>query len=484
MRPRAEVRFPRTAQGFEYVEGWGMAHGAHARVLRPRDADGVREVFADALRSGGTVALRGTGNSYGDANVTSAGVVLETTRMDRVLDFDAASGVATCEGGVTIEQLWKHALPFGWWPKVVSGTMYPTLGGALAMNIHGKNQYAVGTIGEHVREIDVVLPTGDLVRASRERDSELFHAVIGGFGMLGVVTRVVMSTKRVHSGDLEVTAKSVKNLREAMEWMESRRSRFDYLVAWLDAFAEGEASGRGLIHAARHLAPHEDAAPEKTLRVAHQELPRAIMGVSKGEVWRALRLFNHAAGMRFVNATKYTLGQHEEAQGPHRQSHAAFAFLLDYVPNWKWAYGRREKRGLIQVQPFVPAARAHDVFSAILDASRRARLVPYLGVLKRHKPDPFLMTHGLDGWSLALDYKVDPATRADLWRLGAEITRLTIDAGGRFYPAKDLVIGREDARRMWGSERVDAFLALKRTVDPKGVLQTDQSRRLLALDGT
>ncbi|MBL8862269.1 MAG: FAD-binding oxidoreductase [Planctomycetes bacterium] len=481
MKARTPLTFPRLARGYEYVEGWGMAHGAHARVLRPRDVEAVREALALARRERTTLALRGGGNSYGDASSADRGYVLEPTRLDRILSFDAHSGAAECQGGVTIEALWKHALPRGFWPKVVSGTMYPTLGGALAMNIHGKNQYAVGTIGEHVRELDLVLPSGELVTASRGHESELFHAAIGGFGMLGVVTRVVIETKRVHSGDVEVTAKSTRDLREALEWMESRRARYDYLVAWIDAFAGGAASGRGLVHAARHLAPGEDAAPERTLAVAHQELPRAILGVSKGEVWRALRLLNHAPGMRLLNAAKWTLGMHEEAQGPYRQSHAAFAFLLDYVPNWKWAYGRTEKRGLIQVQPFVPAARAHDTFQAILAESRAAGHVPYLAVLKRHRPDPFLLTHGLDGWSLALDYKVHPDTRADLWRLADRITRLTLAAGGRFYPAKDLVIGREDARRMWPAQALERFLALKRRVDPEGLLATDLSRRILDL---
>lgn len=479
MKPREALRFPQPARGWEYVEGWGMAHGAHARVLRPQDVAGIRAAFSLARREGVPLGPRGTGNSYGDASVLTNGYVLDLSRMDRILDFDATSGVATLEGGVTIESLWKRALPAGWWPTVVSGTMYPTAGGALAMNIHGKNQYRVGTIGESVREIDLVLPTGDLVTASREHESDLFHAAIGGFGMLGIITRVVIATKHVHSGDMEVTAKSTRTLQATMDWMEARRASADYLVAWIDAFSRGETLGRGLVHAARHLKPGEDPDPALTLRIAHQELPRAILGISKGEVWRALRLFNHDPGMRLVNATKWTLGQHEEAQNPHRQSHAAFAFLLDFVPNWKWAYGRTQKRGLIQVQPFVPAARAHDVFAAILARSQAVGLVPYLAVLKRHRPDPFWLTHGLDGWSLALDYKVAPESRADLWRLAAEITRLTIEAGGRFYPAKDLVIGREDARRMWPADKLDAFLALKRRVDPTNLLQTDLSRRIL-----
>jgi FAD/FMN-containing dehydrogenase len=283
----------------------------------------------------------------------------------------------------------------------------------------------------------------------------------------------------VHSGELEVRAKSTASLGEAMAWMEARRGSADYLVAWIDAFARGESLGRGLVHAARHLAPGEDPRPERTLTVAHQELPRAILGISKGEVWRALRLFNCAPGMRLVNAVKATLGQHEENEGPYRQSHAAFSFLLDYVPNWKWAYGRHAKRGLIQVQPFVPAARAEVVFAEILRASQAARHVPFLAVLKRHKPDPFWLTHGLDGWSLALDYKVTPETRADVWRLADRITRIVLDAGGRFYPAKDLVLTRSDARRMWPAERLEAFLELKRRLDPEDLLQTDLARRML-----
>jgi hypothetical protein len=56
--------------------------------------------------------------------------------------------------------------------------------------------------------------------------------------------------------------------------------------------------------------------------------------------------------------------------------------------------------------------------------------VPYLAVLKRHRPDPFWMTHAVDGWSLALDYKVTPGNRAALWALCDALTEIVIAAGG------------------------------------------------------
>ena len=477
---RAKPAAPPRAE-YEYVEGWGMAVGAPSRVLRPRSVEEILACHALARAEGATLGLRGAGCSYGDASVNERGHVMELTAMNRFLDWNPETGVATVEPGVTVEMLWKRSLPDGWWPKVVSGTMFPTLAGALAMNIHGKNNFAVGTIGDAVREFDIVLPSGAVRTCSRSANADLFHAAIGGFGMLGTFSRIMIETKRVHSGELEVSAASVRDLGETIDYFEAHKRTSDYLVGWIDCFGKGDALGRGLIHDARYLAPGEDPHPEETLRVEHQELPSKILGVfPKSEVWRALRLFNNDPGMRLVNLAKYVSGRLEGMGPPHRQAHAAFAFLLDYVPNWKWAYGRTGKSGLIQYQAFVPHENARAVYAEILARNQRAGFVPYLGVFKRHRPDPFWLTHSNDGWSLALDFKVTPANRAELWKHCAGLTEIVLAGRGKFYFAKDLVIGQQDMLRMFPPERTQAFLALKRELDPEGLLQTNLYRRVFA----
>jgi len=456
-----------------------MAVGAHAKVLRPRSVEEVQQCFELARRDRKSIALRGGGNSYGDASVNEQGYVLDVSRMDRVLAFDPQTGVATLEPGVTIEKLWKTILPLGFWPRVVSGTMFPTIAGALAANIHGKNNFTVGTIGDACLEFDLVLPNGEHRVCNRQHHADLFHAAIGGFGLLGCFTRIVLQTKRVHSGNVRVRGVSTRNLREMMGYMEAQRSRADYLVGWIDCFPGGDASGRGLIHHADNLKPGEDPRPSESLRVAHQELPANLFGVfPKSQVWRILRLFNTDLGMRAINAAKYVAGQLEGMGEPYLQSHAGFSFLLDYVPNWKWAYGReRGERGLIQYQPFVPHAVAHDVHLELLARCRRAGQVPYLGVFKRHRPDPFWLTHAVDGWSFALDFKVDPSRRAELWKLCDELTEVVIAAGGRFYFAKDLVVAAEDTARFLPHDRLAAFAALKRECDPETLLEGNLYRR-------
>jgi decaprenylphospho-beta-D-ribofuranose 2-oxidase len=266
-----------------------------------------------------------------------------------------------------------------------------------------------------------------------------------------------------------------------MEYFEENKQHADYLVGWVDCFAQGDGLGRGLIHEAHYLPAGQDTQTEETLKVSYQELPDSICGVPKAQIWRGLLLFSNDYGMRLMNLVKFHAGRTEEMGGPYLQSHAGFNFLLDFVPNWKWAYGRREKRGLIQYQPFVPDAHAHRVFSEILNLCHRSGFTPYLGVLKRHRPDPFLLTHAVDGWSFALDFKVTSKNREALWAHCHEMTEIVLNAGGKFYFAKDLVLRASDAERFYPEGTLDSFRALKRELDPDGLLMSDVWRRINGL---
>ncbi len=107
---------------------------------------------------------------------------------------------------------------------------------------------------------------------------------------------------------------------------------------------------------------------------------------------------------------------------------------------------------MIQYQSFVPTAHAARVFKAELALAQRRGVVPYLGVLKRHRADPFLMTHGVDGYSLALEFRLTARNRAAVWALAAAMDELVLGAGGRFYFAKDSTLdparNRESARKL------------------------------------
>ena len=460
--------------------GFGRAANSPGYLYRPTHVEEIAALFEAALAEGFSVAPRGAGRSYGDAALNAGQVVLDLQRMRRVLAWDPENGIITVEPGVTIEQLWTYTLEDGWWPPVVPGTMRPTLGGCLGMNIHGKNNYHTGPIGEHVLSFDALLPTGETVTCSPTHNADLFYSLISGAGLLGVFTSITFQLKRLYSGDLEVEAWATPNLDAMLDDMEPLKDTSDYLVGWVDGTQGGRGLGRGQIHRAHYLPPGADPRPAQTLNVDYQGLPDTLFGIlPKSILHKLMRLGMNDLGVYGVNTAKYLAARLLSHHHHYRQSLVAFNFLLDYIPNFQYGYG---PRGLLQYQCFIPRAAAAPTFKSVLALTQQRRLPNYLGVTKRHRPDRFLLSHAVDGFSLAMDFPA-PASPRGLQRmteLAHDLDHLVLEAGGRFYLAKDSLLTPQAAQRYLGEDTLARFHALKARCDPHGLLQTDLYRRVLA----
>jgi decaprenylphospho-beta-D-ribofuranose 2-oxidase len=453
----------------ELVQGYGQTDQKSGFVFRPTSVDEIREIIKLAKQSNRQITLRGAGRSYGDANTGSEMIILDIQRMNRILDWDPETGVIDCESGVTIEDLWRYCMEDGYWPPVVTGTMFPTLGGALGVNVHGKNNYCKGTLGEHVVELDVLFASGELQTLTQA--DALFYQVISSAGQLGIITRVKLKMHPVKSGNLDVYAESASNWREQIQLFEKFESNSDYMVSWIDCFGKGSESGRGLFHAAWYLKRKD----HQSLIESNQDLPSLILGFfPKSLVWKILKIFNHRLGMKFINWAKYFSGTKLGNRKHHAQSLVAFSFLLDYVPDWRKAY---EPGGFIQYQSFVPKESAEEVFTQQVLLQQQYQLESFLGVMKRHRPDKFLFSHAVDGYSLALDFKVTDRNRARLFELAHKMNEIVLRAGGKFYFAKDSTLQKEDLAAYLG-DNLNTYRELKAKYDPDRILSSDLAKRL------
>jgi len=461
----------------ERVPAWGGASSSISHVYRPTTVEQLHNLLQLAQQSGRTIGLRGGGNSYGDAAMNSENILIDLRRMNRILDWNPDTGIITVEPGVTISRLWQYVLEDGWWPPVVTGTSATTIGGCAGMNVHGKNAYQKGPIGDHILQFDLMLASGEIITCSREENSDIFHAAIGGFGMLGIFTSITLKMTRVYSGLLDVYTEARPNLAAMFSYFEEHVDHSDYIVGWMDAFASGDSLGRGDVHRANYLQPGDDPEPAQTMRLDNQHLPDTLFGIMpKSILWIFMRPFMNNLGTRTINMAKYYAGKFGSGSY-YRQPHAAFHFLLDYVPNWKRSYG---KGGLIQYQPFIPKETAQDAFAEILRHCQMRGMPNYLTVFKRHRPDDFLLTHGLDGYSMAMDFRITNRNRARVAKLTSELDEIVLAANGRFYFAKDSTLRPQVARAYLGDEAIAQFRALRERCDPEGLLQTNLWRRVFA----
>jgi decaprenylphospho-beta-D-ribofuranose 2-oxidase len=70
--------------------------------------------------------------------------------------------------------------------------------------------------------------------------------------------------------------------------------------------------------------------------------------------------------------------------------------------------------------------------------------------------------------------------RSRLWELTGKLNQIVLDAGGRFYMAKDATLTPEAFRQYLGDETLTKFLELKKRFDPENILESELSKRLFS----
>ena len=432
----------------------------------------------DASAAGQSVIARGSGYSYGDVALNRDHIVLDLTGMNRILSWSSESGIIDVEPGVTIGRLCRHVGADDWWPPVVPGTQGPTIGGCVAANVHGKNNWRAGPIGEQIEELEFVLADGSATVIGPSMQPDLFRAVVGGFGLLGVITRVRLRM-RPSSGLLRVDRFAGSSLEEVMAILERWAPNADYMVGWIDGSAAAGTLGRGLTQIAYELPVAADAPENPSARRPAMQpgngvaalLPASI----RSNLWLVAKPLANRTTLQMFNSLQYFAGSIRTGD-TKIVSRRRFDFVHDSLPNWNRAF----KGGILQYQTFVPKEQAARVFRTALETSHHTGFAPFLTVIKLHRSDSFLLSEGVDGFSMSMDFAVG----GDREHLVSTLRRLTdetiLPAGGRFYLAKDYALNSAQARESIGPEALDAFLCLKHDVDPTSLFDSDLYRRLFA----
>ena len=407
------------------LSGWGRWPVVDCRLEHCRDASDL----PDLLENAPTAIARGNGRAYGDAAV-NPDLTVSMLQADRILGLDEETGRMTCEAGVLLADILRASVPRGWFPPVVPGTRFVSVGGLIAADVHGKNHHCDGTFGAHVESLTLVTADGGVRECSADSNPELLRATIGGMGLTGVILSATFRLQRIETAYLTQEVLPAGNLDELMALFEACRD-WPYSVAWIDALARGRSLGRGLVLRGRPLA-RRDLPP----RLAGEPLRGAPAGRLTVPVEAPSALLNRASVGMF-NALYSGLGR---ARGAPRTVHyAPFFFPLDGLGAWNRLYGRR---GFVQYQCVLPR-RESGAVAALLERVAGSGPPCVLAVLKLLGPGRAgMLSFPMEGYTLALDIPL----RAGTLDLLAALDAVTHAHGGRVYLAKDACCDPEHVR--------------------------------------
>ncbi|MEI6154056.1 MAG: FAD-binding oxidoreductase, partial [Deltaproteobacteria bacterium] len=165
-------------------------------VLFPTTTKEISEIMKIANAEKIPVTPRGGGTNVSGGSVPwHGGIVLCTTKMNKILKVDKENLTATVEPGVVLQELTMRLMKEGlFFPPDPQSFLGATLGGIIAENAGGPACVKYGVTKQYILGVEVVLANGDIIHLGGRTlknvvGYDLLHIFISSEGTLGIVTK-------------------------------------------------------------------------------------------------------------------------------------------------------------------------------------------------------------------------------------------------------------------------------------------------------
>jgi len=455
------------------------AHATESLVCHPYTVEQCRTAIEFCRRRGLTLCPRGSGHSYGDMPLNDGEVLLDVRGMNRILDFDPRTGRMVVEPGVQIIDVYRAAHPHMFMLPASPSEGTITVGGAIANNVNGKDSWRAGNFGDQVLGLKLLTASGEVLEVDRSREPELFSAVNGGMGMLGIVVEATLQLVKITTPYVQTSRVEARNVREMLALVEHTERDADFAVGWIDVYAHHRGRGRSVIHSTKWLERPERA--EHYDRDVTQTLERLATSRHKALIAHGLLNYVTSALLQFQRVTVRLFNKAYfvfcTLRNRSPMSQAELFIEYNFFPN-------------LQIPPAAMVCGPHgyaiqvvfprdDAERAITEMIRICQswpCPPVTTVLRLHKKDDNVLSFSADGYSL--NFEIHPKRRhVERMRAGVDaLVECAIRFGGKVHLAKDHVLRAEQFRELF--PRHAEFLAFKRRVDPEGLFSSNLFRRL------
>jgi glycolate oxidase len=183
-------------------------------VVKPGSAKEISEILKYANEEIISVIPRGGGTGIcGAAVPTQSSIILSLERLNKSIEIDEKNLMVTADSGVTLaqlnEELKKQQKLFF---PIHPGDEGAQIGGMVAENAGGVSAVKHGIMRNHVKGLEVVLPTGEIVNLGgklikNNMGYDLLHMMVGSEGTLGIITKVTLKlyAKQNYTGTLVIS---------------------------------------------------------------------------------------------------------------------------------------------------------------------------------------------------------------------------------------------------------------------------------------
>ncbi len=180
-----EFEIPFTQLGGTINDASGVNRVSVYGIVSVKTEEDVKKVLHFAKSHKLKIAIAGAKHSMGGQAFATGAVILDMKQL-KSMSVDTEKKILTVQSGAIWHDVQNFLNPYNLSVEAMQSIDVPSVGGTISVNAHGMD-HRIGGIAPTIKSMRFMLADGSIHILSRENNKELFHAVIGGYGLLGVI---------------------------------------------------------------------------------------------------------------------------------------------------------------------------------------------------------------------------------------------------------------------------------------------------------
>ncbi|MEK5006685.1 FAD-binding oxidoreductase [Bacillus sp. FSL K6-3312] len=418
------------------------------KVVQGKEIDTLKEVVEEAKVKNLPISIAGKQHSMGGHTYYENGIVLDMTEFRQILAFDEKKKTIRVQSGVTWDDIQTYVNPYGLAAKVMQSQNIFTIGGSLSANAHGRD-IRYGSLIDTVRSFRLLKADGEIVTV--KRGDGLFTAVIGGYGLFGVILDVELSLTRDELYKMETTS---LDYREYSDYFQKHVKQNKEVRMHLARISTAKTNFLKEMYVTNYsLTSQQEIESYQELKEDQLVMPlKFMLGLS--------RRFDMGKDLLWNLQKKYFQSQNDQLITRNNVMRSDSAFL---------EYENESDTDVLQ-EYFVPVDR----FRAYIDEMRHFLQQEELNLMnitiryvqKNEKADLSYAKEDMFALVLLVNYGFEKEKKAEAERIIRQMTDITLQHHGSYYLPYMPYQTKIQMKRAY--PKTDVFFQKKKQVDPDG----------------
>lgn len=231
---------------FNFI-GWSGISETNSKLYIPNTIKDLKKILDYAHKNNFKILPVGAQKSYYDTIYNNNNILINMKNFSKILFYDNKKKIIEVESGMTLIKLISFLTKKKKYFHSIPGSPEISVGGAISNDVHGKDSFKFGSFCNQILELKVLLSNNKILVCSLKKNKELFLAVCGGLGLVGIILSAKIKLKNLDANSLKTTVHVCNNFEEQLKIFNENNS--DYIFSWIDCFSK--KLGRAIVFSSK-----------------------------------------------------------------------------------------------------------------------------------------------------------------------------------------------------------------------------------------